>query len=107
MMIPLTVCDAGALENLQGLAITGIVVLMTALFARITRRRHFSIALVGSLLVGFSPPVAAMFGLWPFDDRWRHDCGSTPSMNVAVYYSLLSSVPLALVTSFLARRLAS
>ncbi|MEQ1540445.1 MAG: hypothetical protein ABL928_16085 [Sphingorhabdus sp.] len=106
-MIPITVCGTDQPEFFMQAAI--IVMISFAwgiIIGRLLRRRHWATSVVAAAVVSIALPCAAIYGIWPFDGKWRSDCGATPDPNIWVLYALLAWPIIVMGVSLLVRRLA-
>jgi hypothetical protein len=53
------------------------------------------------LLVALYLTISVLRGIWPFDPRWKYDCGATPDANTLPFFAALA-FPLVLGTTYLA-----
>ena len=90
-MIPTIVCQAYSLrDQVDASAVVAVALLVGWLGARL-KGKFWPWA---TLALAILTPIAARFGLWPFDARWRDDCGATPdpsmlTIGAAVLFPLL------------------
>ena len=104
-MIPLTVCRVDRPEwYIQAALIVVLALILGSAIGWTLKSRHWLLSAGAAALVSFSFPVAAVYGIWPFDGRWKYDCGATPNPNIWVYYALLGCVPIALIANSVVRR---
>ena len=104
-MIPLTVCQTDQPElYLQALSIVAFALVLGSAIGWRSRGRHWFFSAIVAAVSSFAFPLAAVFSVWPFDGRWRYDCGATPDPNIWAYYALLGSVPIAIAASLMIRR---
>ena len=104
-MIPLTVCGVDQPElYFQASVIIVVAVILGSAIGWSLKSRHWLLSAAAAVAASFSFPLAAAYGIWPFDGRWRYDCGATPDPNIWVFYALLGCVPVALVANLVVRR---
>jgi hypothetical protein len=78
-MIPTVICRAYSLQDqVDALAIVVAACLVGWAGARLPGK----VWAWGCLLLAIFTPVAPWFGVWPFDARWKDNCGFTPDPSI-------------------------
>ena len=78
-MIPTVICKAYSLrDQVDALAVVAVALLLGWVGARLKGKGWAWACLFLAILT----PVAPWFGVWPFDARWKDDCGFTPDLSL-------------------------
>ncbi len=97
-VIPLIVCSD---YSLQSMAIASAIVVVGITFGWSAAKCSSALWTTIGLFAALYLPFSVLRGIWPFDPRWKYDCGATPDANTLPFFAALA-FPLVLGSAYLA-----